>query len=108
MKSTQLNLRCFGEKKEDLWSVVCVDLCLAAQHKSLEKAKANLQEQVKEYLFDALVGEDSEHAEELLNRKAPLSIMFKYHWIGFLNKLNDHKERAKSILFTQSMPLRPC
>lgn len=108
MRIEQLTLRCFGEQKGDQWTVVCIDLCLAAQSSSFEKAKAKLESQIKEYLFDALVGEDKAHAGQLLLRKAPLSLRAKYHYIGIVNRLLSAKDHMQSILFTETMPLKPC
>jgi hypothetical protein len=110
MKNNQLplTLRCFGEEKNGQWSVVCVDFCLAAQSHSLNKAKQLLREQLKDYLFDALAGEDKEHAVALLTRKAPTSLMLRYYWIWLQNKIHDTKQKAKSILFIQPMPMKPC
>ena len=108
MKTEQLMLRCFGEQKGDQWTVVCVDLCLAAEASTIEKAKAKLESQIKEYLFDALVGEDKPHAAMLLSRKAPLSLRAKYHYIALISRIVSAKNHVKSILFTETLPLKPC
>lgn len=110
MKANQLTLRCFGEKKDGQWTLVCIDLCLAVQATSIEKAKAKLESQIKEYIYDALVGEDKDHAESLLNRKAPLSLVVKYYrntlFVG-LSKLTQ-KVKLRRLSFTETLPLKPC
>jgi hypothetical protein len=107
MKPANLTLRCFGEKRDGQWSIVCIDLCLAAQAKTEREAKAKLVAQLKDYISDAL-GEHSEYAEQLLTRKAPLSLIIKYHWVKTKVHWHIAKQRAKQIVFIQPMPLKPC
>jgi hypothetical protein len=108
MNITKLALRCFGEKQNGQWSIVCIDLCLAAQARTEREAKAKLLAQIKDYIHDALIGEHSEHAEQLINRKAPLSLVAKYYWIKAMVRLHHAREKAKKIVFIQPMPLKPC
>ncbi|MEQ3658640.1 MAG: hypothetical protein ABNH21_06760 [Glaciecola sp.] len=108
MKATNLTLRCFGEKQNGQWSIVCIDLCLAAQAKTEEEAKAKLAAQIKDYICDALIGDDQEYADELLSRKAPMSLLLKYQWIKAKVKLQHAKEKAKQFVFIEPMPLKPC
>lgn len=113
MKVNQLTLRCFGELKDNQWTLVCVDLCLAAQASSVEKAKAKLESQIKEYLYDALAGQDKEFANQLLQRKAPLSLRARYHWLSLKAKVSKSIEslkegKASSVFFTETMPVKPC
>lgn len=108
MKTRELTLRCYGEEKNGIWSVVCIDLCLAAQADTADMAREKLELQIRDYICDALVGEDKEHSVELLDRKAPLSLIAKYYYIAMRSELHKHKEMAKSFLFTQSLPLKPC
>ena len=108
MEPAKLTLRCYGEKRKGLWSIVCIDLCLAAQAKTEEEARLKLQEQIKEYICDACVGADKEHAEELLNRKAPLSMVMKYKMIKLKHYIHYYTNQAKQFVFTQPIPLKPC
>lgn len=85
----QLRLRCYLEQQGDIWSAVCIDLNLAAQGDSSDEARSKLHEQVKEYVYDAVQGADKEFAAQLLNRKAPLSLRFKYHMISLRCTLSD-------------------
>jgi len=76
--------RCYAEQEQDdLWVAVCIDLCLAAQGQSYLEARAKLEDQIADYVFDALKGQDQAHASRLLNRKAPLRQRFKYHLARF-------------------------
>lgn len=108
MKTEQLTLRCFGEEKNGQWTLVCVDLCLSAQASTVEKAKKKLEAQIKDYLFDALVGEDKQYANQLLNRKAPISLRAKYHYVAFISRYHSAKDHVRNILFTEIMPVKLC
>lgn len=69
MKPRELLLRCYANKYDDQWQAFCIDFGLAAQGDSYEEVKAKLSDMIREYLYDALVGEDKEYAEQLLQRK---------------------------------------
>lgn len=80
MKTLDLFIRCYAEKQGDLWIAACIDLCLAAQAYTLDEAVKKLDDQIFDYVTEAL--SEPAYAEDLLlNRKAPLSEVFKYHWI---------------------------
>lgn len=106
MRPQDLTLRCYAEQQADcLWVTVCVDLCLAAQGKTYREARQKLNQQIKEYVFDALAGEDRAYAKQLLRRKAPLSQRFKYqlihlHLFGLL-----FRQRVRD--FISKLPLVP-
>ena len=105
MKPRQLFLRCLADKSNGQWQAFCLDLDLAAQGETLDEAKAKLEAQISEYVFDALAGEDQEYADQLLSRRAPLALWFRYYWYGFLLKglhLNDGIRR-----FKERLPLVP-
>ena len=60
-----------------LWVAVCIDLCLAAQGDTRQSAVAALHGQIAVYVREAIL-EDSEHADALLSRKAPLRDRLRY------------------------------
>lgn len=64
-------------KKNNLYIAACLDLTLAAQADTPELAKMKLEEQIKDYLLEAL--SDKQYAFDLLNRKAPLSWWVRYY-----------------------------
>ena len=68
-------VRIYGEKHNDHWALVSLDFGVAAQGKTVEEALSRLDEQIKEYIYDATVGEDKEFEKELLSRKAPLEFL---------------------------------
>jgi hypothetical protein len=88
MNVNKSKVKCFGERKNGQWTVVSLDLCLAAQAATVGEAKAKLDSQIREYLTDALIGEDKAHATALLDRKAPLALYAKYYLIKLLNALS--------------------
>lgn len=104
MYSRDLILHCLGRKEGDQWIVMSLEFSLAAQADSLEQAKVMLQSQIREYLTDALVGRDKEHAEELLGRRAPLKYWAQYWLARCIRNVGNHK-LVKT--FRQPMPLAP-
>ena len=87
MRSSELTLRCYAMKREQHWEAFCIDLCLAVQADSLADAKRKLEEQVKEYVEDALTI-DREYARDLLNRKAPMKQRLEYFFVCVSNRLH--------------------
>lgn len=112
MKPSSLLLRCYARRSEGVWVAVCIDLCLAAQADTFEEARAKLDAQIMDYVYDALAGEDRAHAEELLSRRAPLSQRLEYHGIRLVQSLAATlhltlglTKRAKG--FKRPLPLTP-
>lgn len=70
-------VRCYAKRIDGQWVAVCIDLCLAAQADTYQEAKAKLEAQIQEYVYEALTI-DREHAQDLLNRKAPLANRIEY------------------------------
>ena len=77
MKPISLKVRCMAWQEQDMWVAACIDLTLAAQGATLDAAKARLHEQIGVYVNEA-VGVDAEHAEALLERRAPLHDRMRY------------------------------
>lgn len=105
MKPTDLILRCFAEEKDGYWQVFCVDLNLAAQGDSLSSVKQKLEHMIHDYLEDALVGEDREHANYMLRRNSPLPIRLRYYQLYILMQLMHLKIKASEI-FIEPIPMR--
>jgi len=106
MKAPQLVLRCYAENKDDQWQAFCLDLNLAAQGDSLDEVETKLRNMISEYVFDALVGEDQEHAKYFLNRKAPASLWLKYYFHCGLFRIGRLKNNAYHFL-NETLPLAP-
>jgi hypothetical protein len=100
----KLVIRCLAERKDSQWQAVTLEFGLAAQGESLSDVKAKLEEQIDEYICDALLGEDRDHAYELLSRKAPMSAYLKFHVAGLLSRIKHDPRRA---VFREPLPLVP-
>lgn len=107
MQPSKLVLRCLLEQREGYWQAFCLDLNLAVQGDSEEEVRTKLHSQIFEYVHDALVGEDQKYADQLLNRKAPMSIMAKYYFYMIRERFH-HARNGVNKLFTEVMPLKPC
>lgn len=106
MKSAKLILRCYAENKGNNWQVFCLDLTLAAQGETFLDAKQKLEEMICSYVYDAVAGDDSEYAEQLLNRSAPMSFWLKYYYYVLLAKVGAIKNDVQR-LFHETLPLTP-
>ena len=104
-KTKNLILRCYALKDDDSWQAFCLDFSLAAQTDTLFEANAKLEDMVKEYVFDALVGQDKEHSEQLVNRKTPLSEWLKFYWLVAKRKILNIKDGLQCSF--QPLPLTP-
>lgn len=106
MKPEALILRCYAEHDGAVWVAVCVDLSLAAQADTLDEARQKLVEQMREYLHEALAGEDQSFAGMLLTRKAPWQQVLKYHYIKVCYHLHLLKNNTYN-LFSEIVPVAP-
>lgn len=86
MPKNQLSFRCFSKKEEDQWVSACIDLNLAAQADTQEESRRKLESMIKTYVYEAHTVH-SKYKDQLLNRKAPLSILFEYYKILFFKLL---------------------
>ncbi|MGN8547824.1 hypothetical protein ACQPTN_24875 [Bradyrhizobium sp. 13971] len=104
----QLIVRCVAERKENYWQAFSLEFGLAVQGDSLHDVKHRLETMILSYVYDALVGEDREHADELMSRKATLSVYAKYYWADALSRAariwGDSKD---TIVFSEPVPLAP-
>ena len=107
MRPIDLILRCYAEKQDNQWQAFCLDLCLAAQADSFEDAKHRLDSMIREYVYDAVAGEDKEHVEQLLlHRSAPWRYWVKYYFYSTLIAFGAMHNEARK-LFRESLPLVP-
>nr|VFK33614.1 MAG: hypothetical protein BECKMB1821G_GA0114241_11701 [Candidatus Kentron sp. MB] len=103
MSPANLILHCYAERKDDLWQAFCLDLTIAAQGESFEEVRRKLAIMVKEYIDDAIEGEDQAYAKQLLTRRAPLRYWLKYNLYRFLHRSEGDATR----FFSEVMPLLP-
>lgn len=106
MKTTTLFLKTYGEKSEGQWSLINLDFSLAAQAETLEDAKSILESQIKEYIADALQGQDRAHAKGLLSRRAPAKYWIKW-WIGSIRARLIGHSNSRQEAFCEPLPLVP-
>ena len=83
MADKSMMIRFFGYQENGIWYAFCLDLNLAVQASTLDQARAQILDMASDYLHDALKGVDKDFQEQLLTRKAPLSIRFKYYSLLF-------------------------
>ena len=106
MKPSTLILQCYAKHAAGQWQAFCLNFDLAAQAESFDEAKAKLEAMIKEYVFDALVGEDKAFAPQFLNRKAPLKEWGKYYYYAVLLRFM-HVKNEVYRLFSEAIPLSP-
>jgi hypothetical protein len=106
MKADRFFLKIYGEKSEGQWSLICLDFSLASQAPSLDEAKSKLEEQIKEYIYDAMVGQDKQHAHRLLSRRAPLKYWLKWYLSLARTRLVGHANKHEEA-FCEPMQLVP-
>ena len=90
-----------------MWVAVCLDLSLAAQADTLGEVRRKLEAQIREYVFDAVVGQDHSHAGVLLRRRAPLQDWLKYWGYRRLARLFDRRRDRSACSFRETLPLAP-
>lgn len=86
------NLRCMAYRQDGVYVAACLDLSLAAQADTMQDALCKLDEQIKDYVAEAL--SEPEYADKLLNRKAPLSMWLKY-WVVAFQIFSRSKREAR-------------
>lgn len=95
MISYPLVFRCFAERSEGQWQAFCIDLTLAAQADTYAEARQKLHEQINSYVFDAIAGDDQEHAVYLLQRRAPIYYRLKYQVLAICEHFRRAKDRVR-------------
>lgn len=106
MRPNTLILRCFAEKIGDQWQAFCLDFDLAVQGNSFRDVRKRLDAMIRDYVRDALVGEDRDYADQLLRRRAPLSLWLRYYRIYALVHLGRLRDGFRKT-YNTSMPLQP-
>lgn len=109
MRANQLLLRFYAERKGSQWQAFCIDLDLAAQGDSLQEVQKKIVLMAVSYVVDAF-GQDREHADVLLSRKAPLRNRLRYQWLHLQNRVV--RAAKNHLAFERPLPLRvadnPC
>ena len=79
-------MHCLAKKHDGYWSARCLDFTLYTVADTHEEAKSKLFDQINEYLYDAIEGEDKNHAPALLLRKAPWQDWLIFYIVDFLQQ----------------------
>jgi hypothetical protein len=104
----QLIVHCIAERKDDNWQAFSLEFGLAAQGENLADTKHRLEAMILSYVYDALIGEDREHALALLTRKATWNVYAKYYLANLMSRAERVWGASKNtILFSEPLPLAP-
>ena len=104
----KLVVRCLAERKDGYWQAFSLEFGLAVQGETLADVKHRLESMIESYVYDALVGEDREHAMQLLTRKATLKVFLKYWRASAMSAVEQAVGASKDrILFSEPLLLRP-
>lgn len=108
MKPNDLILRCYAERQGKIWVAVCVDLCLAAQDYDPNESVRKLHLQIADHIQDAF--ENPQFTNQMLTRKAPLTLLAKFYWIKFkylaASLIRSKKAQGSEKVFCEAMPLK--
>ena len=91
-------VRCVANKSADQWQVFSLEFGLAAQADTFGTARRKMESMIQSYLHDVLVGEDREHARELLARRAPWWVFAWYYQARVRETLRHRSRNVKSFL----------
>lgn len=102
----QLTVRCLMEEVSPTqFQAFSLEFGLAVQAESEHEAKVKLERMIDHYLRDALLGEDREHAYDLLNRRATWSVYARYYAaLAAIRCMGLFNGRA----YHEPVPLAPC
>ena len=105
----RLLVRCLVERKGDQWQAFSLEFGLAVQGDSMVEVRRKLESMIESYVHDALVGEDREHASELLARKATWRIFARYYfyWAILHIAKNFIKDSRDCAVYCSPLALEP-
>jgi hypothetical protein len=104
MKSEDLLVRCLVWRDGVQWVALCVDFDLAAQGDTMAAAQSSLEEQISDYVREA-VTVDRAHGGALLRRKAPLRHRLMFRWLELLAHI-DHLRTSRTA-YESPLPMMP-
>ena len=100
-------VRCFAEMKGEGWQAFSLEFGLAAQGESFEDVRDKLASMIQDYIFEA-AGEDRKYAPELLARRAPVWVFYRYHRALLLHRLRLHLRTMRTFFQPVSLDLARC
>lgn len=103
----RLVVRCLAQKQDAQWQAFSLEFGLAAQADSFAEVKRKLDAMIQDYLYDALVGEDREHACALLSRRAPWWVFARYYYARIISSARDSMNGDGLRTFGEPWGLEP-
>ncbi len=100
----QLILRCYGYNNGKYWLGHCIDLDIAVQAANTTEMKNKMEEAIASFLEVVIDTDDKNSIPALLQRKAPLSAILKFHLISAL--MTVHSLRRKLLTFNEALPFQ--
>ncbi|MEQ2018664.1 DUF1902 domain-containing protein [Photorhabdus bodei] len=97
-----MRLRCMAYRQDGMYVAACLDFSLAAQGDNIEEAINKLEAQIEDYLEEARA--EPQYAKQMLSRKAPLSMWFKYWRIAFRIFMNKKDSGMAKVFNEQCEP----
>jgi hypothetical protein len=105
MSPARLLVRCFTDYVDGQWLAFSLEFGLAAQASTVAEVRAKLESQIVSYVYDALVGEDRDHAYELMTRRAPWQVYARYYFYSALLWLKGRSDGR--AVYHEPVPLEP-
>jgi predicted RNase H-like HicB family nuclease len=103
----RLVVRCLLEQKGDQWQAFSLEFGLAAQGDSEQEVRQKLESMIEWYVRDALIGEDREHAYDLLiRRKARWPIFLRYYLAWTVSHIVMLGSKFGKV-YREALPLDP-
>jgi hypothetical protein len=101
-------VRCLIEHKDTQWQGFSLEYGLAVQGISKHDVKRRLEGAILSYVYDALVGEDREHADQLLTRRAVPAVYLRYYLykLGSLFSFGN-KNASEHKVYREPLALEP-
>jgi hypothetical protein len=97
-----------AELKDGQWQAFSLEFGLAAQGDSLTEVKRKLESMIVSYVKEAL-GEDKQHAYQLLTRRAGWQTYAKYYLCSFTASIADRlgKSKPQFVYYREPLALEP-
>jgi hypothetical protein len=92
-----LIVRCLMIHQGEQWTAHSLEFGLATQAETEVEAGRKLESMVREYIYDAVEGEDRRYGEQLLARRAPASVFLMYYAALIIGRLRDMRAYRSPI-----------
>lgn len=103
----RLLVRCVALREGDQWQAFTLEFGLAAQADSFQEARQKIDAMIQDYLYEALVGDDREHASVLLIRKALWWVYALYYYARIMSYVRRSMISDKLRVFGEPWAMEP-